>query len=318
MSRKRPEAWRDATPGGEAPSTQAAREHAWRSNIWARAIYGGAFRSLAAQAPELDRLDLDAVRLHGLWVPLLRSGSNGYQALNRARHRLTDAVAPPAELSDLPLFVIPENARVLRRVLGRGWSPEPLARTFAPGALRHAGIYPCDEILPDARDVGLCLRQFDSHLSVYAYRRILTAIGRVLGIEMPEDTDVIYEARRATLDLAGRFSDRICISFFPSGRHFVSADETTGNRGMLMRYENAAAPLDGRLLIIGDSHSYSGLAPLASFFFRQVDFYWGSRHDGFGDRSAEVMDLIARSRWVIEEVSERFFLRNFCDQEKTG
>ena len=58
-----------------------------------------------------------------------------------------------------------------------------------------------------------------------------------------------------------------------------------------------------------ESHAFSAMSQLLSYYYASVTFYWANRVNGYG-RCAEAIEQ-GRADLVIEESSERFLLSNF-------
>ena len=161
---------------------------------------------------------------------------------------------------------------------------------------------------------SLCVRHYDSHLSVYAYFMLARAVLiRLLG-SLGAPFSIELEPRRYVGDLAQRFSDRRIVGHFISEKYLVNEMlMPSGNRGIVKSYSNVDAPVRKRLLLLGDSHSYSAMAPACSYYFSEVSFIWANKVDSYSPREALVEELWAAADFVVEESAERFFIANLCE-----
>lgn len=164
--------------------------------------------------------------------------------------------------------------------------------------------------------VSKLLRWYDSHLSCALYALICLNILRYFGSSISDEQAIVYLSnevgpRKYLPDLASRICSHDITAHFARGSFLTDSFNPNKQRGIECIYENSQS-LDPRsVLLVGDSHSYSSLAPMLSLFFRKVHFHWG----GY-ENCSELIESRALPKDCLRiiEVAERFYLRNYCEQ----
>jgi hypothetical protein len=279
------------------------------SNALATAAYGLPFLDLCEGDPaRLADLDLRYVDAGGYYLPVLENGSNHYATRSSQRLAL-DEVIHSGIACDM-MLIVPENRRILegsRDGVGLASAIDLGSRAGSAPIIDAAGR------LRRAADPVDLVRAYDSHPSHAFYFLCASEILSFLGYS-PSTYCVEYELADYRHDLASRFSDVMAKCLVVSAKHHSEdfSDTSTRNTGHHHLYVNRDAPIDKSVLLIGDSHSYSGLAPLLSYMFREVRFIWASRRDEYAPFERDIAGYAQAADHVIEEAAERFFLNNFC------
>lgn len=281
-----------------------------RSNKASFEAYEAAFRQALVSTPDMAaRFDVMVVDVEGHSLPALKEGSNEYCTRAQKPLRVTDNLAP---LFPVDLFlIVPETISVLKP-----WS----ARTGLRSALERQGLVLCFNLL----DAGLRFRAlrprldmvkvFETHHSVNTYVEIALEALRHLGIEKFE-TQIAFREHSSRYDIGSRFRDVQAIGVFPEDTHFLRENLPleAQNSGIDRTYFNAGAPIKASLLLMGDSHCYSALSQILSCVFETVRFVWATRFDQYGIFNSAIEQWAHEADFVIEELSERFFLANFTE-----
>lgn len=286
------------------------------SNFWAEVAYAEDFHKIRHGGENIEaKYDLTWASGCGAKLPVLVNGSNNY--FRYSSRPISLAIPPPPDLArPLDLFVIiPEIARIMSGTLTISWQNCALSSIKNELSPEMAtSLYFAEHSLRTLHNPVMMARAFDSHLSVLGYLLIAQGIlSRLLG-SVPTITPVI-EVRRYTCDLAKRFSIKETWSAFFADKHLTKENIGPGNTGITRIYTNDNPVIRAKLVIIGDSHSYSSLAQLFSFVFQQVVFAWSTRHSQYKPAYDFVFKQSMDADFVIEEVAERFFLRNFSTEK---
>lgn len=280
------------------------------SNQTAMAAYGTAFAELAQDPQRLSDNDLFALDTQLGAIPLLKNGRNYYW--QRACHQLGFRQNGFFE-AGLPI----DRFLVIRE--GAGFLPEfeafkPAKTALDSMILEMEGEFQETKFRAPALGgpVESHLRYFDSHPSVAYYLSIVVQIINDFGLDasIPEIEvgDRIYKG-----DLATRFSEVQVPSLFVASP-FVTKDvdpDQAQNTGRVREFTNPRALNQQHLVLIGDSHSYTGISAICSYFFAKVSYFWASRASNYGGLRDDIQTAIDSADLVIEESSERFFIRNF-------
>lgn len=280
-------------------------------NALALAHYGPAFQALLDGDPgKLDALDIRVASLEGATISLINQGSNNYSTRAQKPQKLNAFIEPQIPVD--ALLVVPEALQFV--------APVPRNLGVA-SALRYRRdvqalniIYPIDRLhrrKPRLRS----MRAFESHHSLGTYCELALDVLRQLNIG-PFETEVLFAPRDYSFDIGGRFYTAPVTAFFPCDTHIFSENmpEDQRNTGIDRTYKNASAPIKASLLLIGDSHSYSALCQILSCVFAQVRFIWATRRNQYAPFSDLISPLAEEADFIVEEISERFFLANFCDE----
>ena len=290
------------------------RERIWRisrySNDQAHATYGFDFLRLFEENPNsLIDLDLLSAEASGRLYPVLFHGSNSYDDLSKKSLRLSKSVERGVDV-DL-MMVVPEPIRLIQRGVNKlGLASALIDRSEA----RSLPIVDAETIVPDRADRGDLVRAYDSHPSTGTYFFCMDYILKILG-HGNLSYHIPFNNGYYKCDLAERFSQKETNCVFAGWQHHtedLSAKEAR-NTGLHQIFHNKDAPLKAKILLIGDSHSYSALAPMMSNAVEHVRFIWASRRDNYAPFNQKMNEYAQEADFVIEEVSERFFLRNFCE-----
>ena len=277
------------------------------SNDFAHAAYGlKLFQLYESLEGNLRSFDLGSVELDGKIIPLLLDGINNYSTLSNELLNVDDRINAGVNVDIFA--VIPENNRIVENPSHDAGLRHALL-TMSPSI--SAKLVDCYNGFDCFKPI-LGIRAFDSHPSTGSYVKFFNYIISNLGYDLPSFT-IPFDFVPYRCDLASRFSEAEPLCMFMSHMHCVkdyNAEKTTS--GIHRLYENCNAPIDKKVLLIGDLHSNSALSQLFSYVFREVRFVWASRRDNYGVFSEIIESIVAEADHVIEEASERFFLRNFC------
>ncbi|QOW24160.1 hypothetical protein [Lysobacter sp. H23M47] len=288
----------------EVCSPADAYKLAFASNALASAIYATEFSQSLARIDELDLLRVDLP--NGESVPLLKNGANGYFDISRTGRRFVEESYARGVGNTSAYLVIPETPCLASDRL------HGLARDCGTALQSLTNLIPDDIVIASVAGMSFesYARYYDSHLSIPSYWTICLELLRRLRLsdklEALECTFRMYQG-----DLASKFSALSSPSLFVFNRHLSSEKLCISNSGRNRIFVNDDAPNKAHLLLIGDSHSYSAMSQIMSHYFSRVTFFWGTRANGYGDAADEIADFYSRADFVIEEISERFFLRNF-------
>nr|WP_128083371.1 hypothetical protein [Methylobacterium sp. B34] len=291
------------------------RERLWRisrySNDQAHATYGFEFMRMCEDCPEsLNGIDLLSAEISGRSYPMLFNGNNNYSELSSKKLKLSKSVEGGVA-ADL-MIVIPEPIRLMRRGANRNGLTSALSNHLASTTLP---IIDAESVVPNRIDRSELVRAYDSHPSIGTYFFCMDYILRLME-SGKLSYSIPFNNGSYRCDLAERFSQEETKCIFPAWQHHIEdlSQKNTSNTGMHHIFYNEKAPLRACILLIGDSHSYSALAPMLSNAVKKVRFIWASRRDNYGPFSLTIKDYAREADFVVEEVSERFFLRNFCDE----
>lgn len=283
------------------------------SNLFNKINYMKDFYSVVEER-HYAGLDLEVADVGECLIPVLKNGSNNFQALSSKKLAFDKTKFLKCGIEPQIYIIVPEISSILgNRVISCNWdSSRALVNLFKyqSGVLETAfWVHGLHYKLNNNH-----LRYFDSHLCLDGYQKIASDVMSFLEILPRKFPKVITELRDYRCDLATRFSEKSSQNLFPA-ETFLKGEFLHGNnkRGLHRVYRNPSAPIDAKLLIIGDSHSYSALAQIFSFYFEETNFYWASRVDGFGELEGELCGAAEHADFVIEESAERFFLKNFCE-----
>lgn len=271
------------------------------SNAHARETYQQAFDALSPA--DLERLDLLVARTPEQRIPTLKNGTNRYLETASAPLSFDFRRFVACGLTPDVFVVVPESPNLLAPYITP--SPRSCLSDLAASPLRPGWltIADCGNIAVDS-----CVRAFDSHLSVLFYwRTVLDMIRRLGGSVEIDGVEVAFRPYKC--DLAGRFSEATATSLFVHNRHFHSEMGGDSQSGRTRLFRNPGAPNKQAVALIGDSHSFSAMSQLLSYYYESVTFYWANRASDYGNCA----DAIKRAHAdiVIEESSERFLLSNF-------
>ncbi len=281
------------------------------SNAFARHAYQSEFEAVSADPDGLGALDLFIARIDGLDAPLLRNGTNRYFDVSSSTRKFSTIKFRPSLPNPDAYVIIPEAPHLLAEALGDTWNATLALESIAhdlPAGPAWTIPHRCFDSTPSRS-----LRLFDSHPSLHFYWLLCTGLLRDHGWAT-ENTRIEVQFRPYKCDLAARFSSQEAISLFPSAKHFTSEIAGDAQRGRKRVFVNPAATNDATLLLVGDSHCYSAISQIMSFFFSRVIFFWASRGSNWGDNRSEIIEMATNSAdFFIEEASERFFLTNYTD-----
>ena len=281
------------------------------SNAFSRHSYQSSFEAASKDPDNFGALDLFSTRIEGFQTPLLRNGTNKYFDVSSSPRKFSVAKFRPALPCPNAYVIIPEAPHYLAAMLGDAWNPrialESVARNL-PAGPRWTIPYGCFE--PTS---SRSLRLFDSHPSLHFYWLLCMELLRDHGWAT-SNIPIEVQFRPYKCDLASRFTSQETISLFPSARHFKSESAGDAQRGRKRVFQNPTAANDATLLLVGDSHCYSAISQIMSFFFSEVVFFWASRGSNWGGNRDEIIEIANNSAdFFIEEASERFFLVNYTD-----
>jgi hypothetical protein len=282
-----------------------------RGNALALAHYGPSFQSFVEGDPaKLEALDIRVETVEGAKLPLINQGSNNYSTRAGLPQKLNAFIEPQIPVD--AFLVVPEALQFVAPVSGDLGVASALRNNKATNALNI--IYPWERLKrrkPRLRSV----RAFESHHSLGTYCELALDVLRQLNIG-PFEAEVLFAPRDYSFDIGGRFLDAPVTAYFPCDTHIFSENtpEDQRNTGIDRTYKNANAPIKASLLLIGDSHSYSALCQILSCVFAQVRFIWATRRNQYAPFSDLIAPLAEEADFVVEEISERFFLANFCDE----
>lgn len=285
----------------------------WRlcrySNDIACAAYGLEFLRVVENSPEdLIELDLKYIEVDGRYIPVLHSGYNNYNFLSSQKLRLTNAFRSGIVFD--AMLIVPEPRRIIER---------PDAETGLGSALssyhgqeRRAMIDPLAALTVRQNRLDE-LRAFDSHPGSGTYCQIIRQIIDQLRLPQP-NYELEFEFTPFTCDLATRFAHHSIETLMVSNQYMVQdlSKISRHNTGIHRLFKNEKAPIKSSVLLLGDSHSNSAIAPHLSHIFEQVRFIWASRRDAYEPFSAEILGYGKEADYIVEEIAERFFLNNFC------
>jgi len=285
----------------------------WRlcrySNDISCAAYGLEFLNIVENTPEkLIGLDLRALEIDFRYVPILHSGHNNYNFLSSQKLRLTDALSSGMMFD--AMLIVPEP----RRIFERPDSNTALASALShyQGQERRAMIDPLAALTIRQNRLDE-LRAFDSHPGSGTYCQIIRQL--IDQLRLPQPTyELQFEFTSFTCDLAARFADREIETLMVSNRYMLQdlSKVSHRNTGIHRLFKNEKAPIKSSVLLIGDSHSNSAIAPHLSYIFEQVRFIWASRRDAYDPFGEEIVGYGKEADYIVEEIAERFFLNNFC------
>lgn len=300
-----------ALPSLSIASAEDAMAAMRYSNDLAFNAYGEAFRVVAADPERLMSCDLLAHETPLGPIPLLRNGENSY--LDRA---CTPLGFNEADFSSLGINV--DRFLIIRE--GAGFAMEdgksyPDVNTALQSMMSYMSPGFRNDTLMIPRLSGPLYshyRLFDSHPGLTFYYNVVRSLVASLGLN-EQHNPISLRVGNYKCDLAVRFCDTDNTGIFIQNTKMTSEEvaDPSQNRGRYRVFENMDAPNKEHILIIGDSHSFTGLSLILSYFFRKVSFVWASRANRYGG-AAELIDREkANASITIEEISERFFLRNF-------
>tara|TARA_R110002049_G_scaffold23545_10_gene83631 strand:- start:24708 stop:25634 length:927 start_codon:yes stop_codon:yes gene_type:complete len=281
-----------------------------KSNMRAIAVYGDDFNRFISDKDGLTELDMFVENSAYGEYPVLKNGSNFYWERSRIPLRLNHK-AYQSPLPKVDRFV------VVRESTGfLSHKPKYCEGSVALNSI-IADMEPAyvDQTMRIPRlggEIECKFRFFDSHPSCSFYLNTAIEIIDDFGLETSFPEIKLREAPYCP-DLATKFSKLIAPTLFFSSPFLVQdlAANPSRNSGRYREFVNASAPIQKHIIIIGDSHSFSGLSPAFSFFFKRVSYYWASRASRYGGLKDEIMKAVSEADFSIEEISERFFIRNF-------
>ncbi|WP_420860191.1 hypothetical protein [Marivivens marinus] len=291
-------------------SIEEAAELALKGNEAAMTTYGPDFGALANDPAALEDLDLLSLQTQLGPIPLLKNGANNYW--DRAHEARAFRAAGFKMLGvDVDRFL------VIRETAGfAATRPEFSALNTALVSMADGMNTAAADGFFMIPDLGgpfeTHLRFFDSHPNITFYLQTALHLLEGLGLDVTIP-DLKIHQRDYAGDLAARFGSAAAPTCFfqsPFLESEIAADPGR-NTGRTRTFENPAAANDVHLVLIGDSHGYSGLSGLLSFFVRRLTYFWASRASKYGGLADQLHTTIRTADFVIEESAERFFLRNF-------
>ena len=291
------------------------RERIWRisrySNDQAHATYGFEFMRICEENPYLlIGMDLLLNEISGRFYPTLFNGSNSYNILSKRALRLLQSVEEGIAVD--VMMVIPEPIRLIQRGMNEMGITSALRNRPISITLP---IIDAETIVPDRNDCGDLIRAYDSHPSTGTYFSCMEYILKILGHDDLSYT-IPFNNGLYRCDLAERFSQKETNCVFAGWQYHTKdlSQNDARNTGLHHIFHNENAPLKANVLLIGDSHSYSALAPMLSNAVENIRFLWASRRDNYAPFNQEMRKYVQEADFIIEEVSERFFLKNFCEE----
>ena len=291
-------------------SIEEAAEIGAKNNISAISVYGAEFDEIARSEEKLLALDLMALKSELGVVPLLRNGNCNYSGLAQEKMEFRHVGFKQIGIDVDRFLIIRESAGLASKTSDRD---EFLIALNSMQQDMHKSMGSDFFVIPELTgEIETHLRFFDSHPNIPFYIEAAVGVLKYLGLDndIPE---IRLSARGYTGDLAKRFSDDLAEAYFFDSPFLTQdlAPDPDRNTGRVREFFNASAGNDVHLLLIGDSHSYSGFATVFSFFLKRVSFFWASRASKYGGLAEEVRSIAEKADVTIEEQSERFFLRNF-------
>lgn len=147
---------------------------------------------------------------------------------------------------------------------------------------------------------------YDSHLTNYGSILIFIALCKRLGLVI-DLCNLDWDLRTFKPDLLNKYLD--VELQIPWVRESALVEEILPkpgrNRGLIRRYKAEGENIiPSKCLIVGDSHSYSGLAAIAGNYFSEVIFAWDNPFTIDAGLFSELSDQV---NYTIYEISERFF-----------
>ncbi|WP_267423466.1 hypothetical protein [Methylobacterium sp. GC_Met_2] len=208
------------------------------------------------------------------------------------------------------MLIVPEPRRIIERpdsTVGLG-----SALSSYQGQERRAMIDPLAALTIRQNRLDE-LRAFDSHPGSGTYCQIIRQLIDQLRLPQP-NYELEFEFTSFTCDLAARFAQRSIETLMVSNQYMVQdlSKISRQNTGIHRLFKNEKAPIKSSVILLGDSHSNSAIAPHLSHIFEQVRFIWASRRDAYEPFSEEILGYGKEADYIVEEIAERFFLNNFC------
>ena len=255
------------------------------------------------------------------YLPFLSNGSNNYGLLRGLASTTQELPSFASQAFSMGgnFFVMPE-AQTVYELQCAGTTLGDLPLALSSWIDNFSDQFSLTRIflesLSEANSMHL-LRWFDSHLSMTAYTIFCLVYLKFIGyghLSSTLVTQLLHDSllfRSYTPDLAVRFSEKQSSAFFPTTDLVVQRKASSDGslRGSYLMYLNQGSTLiDRELFLFGDSHSFSGMAPLLSQIFRQVHVFWG-----LPDDFSEFIDqhsVSSHPPHLLVECCERFFLKN--------
>ena len=255
------------------------------------------------------------------YLPFLLNGSNNYGLLRDVpsdTQELPSFVRQAFELGG-NFFVMPEAQTVYElQICGATLGHLPLGlRSWIDNFSDQFSLTRIFfESLAEFNSMHM-MRWFDSHLSMTTYTLFCLVYLKFIGygyLSSSLVTQLLHDSllfRSYTPDLAVRFSEKQSSAFFPTTGLVVQKKASSDGslRGSYLMYLNQGSVfVDQELFLFGDSHSFSGMAPLLSQIFRRVHVFWG-----LPDNFSEFIDqhlVSSDPPHLLVECCERFFLKN--------
>lgn len=289
----------------EVASLPDAIQLATASNAFAAAIYGARFKAICEDGAALTDLDMLAIQVADVRIPVLRSGANKYYELSSKPASFNSEAFLRVGLTPDCHLIVPEPAGLAGDFLPGGWDPTVAIRSCDLTAIDGLHVATLGNL-----SLAASMRFFDSHWSVPFYWQL--CIGLIASRGFRCDLDAFHCFFRPYKgDLASRFSEESSFSMFVSNRFFHSETPGTMQSGKRRIFINPNAPNRQHLLLVGDSHSYSSMSHIFSHYFEKVTFFWANRANRYGAVGEQIETVAREADFFIEETSERFFLRNF-------
>ena len=283
------------------------------SNAFSRHSYQSHFEAAIAVPKGLDALDLFLTHIDGFRTPLLRNGTNRYFDVSSSPRKFSTTKFRSTLPYPNAYVIVPEAPHLLAASLGEAWNAK-LALNSVIHSLPQDTTWTIPYGCFDASS-SRSLRLFDSHPSLHFYWLLCLGLLRDHGWAIG-DSRIEVQFRPYKCDLASRFTNQETVSLFPSAKHFKSETAGDAQRGRKRIFQNPSAVNDATLLLVGDSHCYSAISQIMSFFFSRVVFFWASRGSNWGGSRDEIIEIATRSADLfIEEASERFFLTNYTEAD---
>lgn len=279
------------------------------SNINAEASYRSFFDQLSENDTyKSEELDVKIMHVENVSIPVLKNGSCAYDYYSSNQLALTSRVEQRIGVD--AFIVVPEINRILTKNVNQNGLISALKDSHTSVRLNIVDGY---SLLRLPENILNAIRQYDSHLSALSYWQIIEGIFERLGLGNLK-VEIEFWPSQYECDIALKFTKSPFIAYVVAEKYLV-ADETPDigrNRGIFRHYINPNPAINARLLIMGDSHAYTMMAQMCSHIFRETHFFWINRAMNDSAHWKTVETLSKSCDFIIEEMSERFFMANFC------